>query len=54
MSDTPIYDEAFAAARDRTEPHSPERRNLSIMDAQTDPNDGPELRRLMEAEETAP
>ena len=37
MSETPIYVEAIREAKRRTRRHSPERRDLTLMDAQTEP-----------------
>ena len=37
MSETPIYVEAIREAKRRTRRHSPERRTLTLMDAQTEP-----------------
>lgn len=36
-TDTPIYVEAITEAKRRTKRHSPERRELTLMDAQTEP-----------------
>lgn len=45
-NDTPIYREAIREAKRRTKRHSPERRTLELMDAQTDPDQAPGLRAL--------
>lgn len=37
MSETPIYRAAIIEAKRRTKRHSPERRTLVLMDAQTEP-----------------
>lgn len=46
MSNEPIYVEAIREAKRRTKRHSPERRNLELMDVQTDPDQAPGLRAL--------
>lgn len=39
MNDTPIYREALIEAKRRTKRDSPERRDLALMDAQTEPKE---------------
>lgn len=46
MSNEPIYVEAIREAKCRTKRHSPERRTLELMDAQTNPDQAPGLRAL--------